>query len=754
MDYSEGEKLVYQDKLQAALEFYEALLIKDENDPIALREKTFCLVQLDRTSEAKQLIEKLKTILQNDYKVKYLEIKLIIQQGDSIGSQRNMKELQEFSNGLEQDNQINDCWSLLVRGILSHILKNNFKESLEFFEKSYNIIQQSEKYLIAQEIGTLYHDIYQIEEEEEIQKQLGIPKKDCITHAINWFKRVGEDNPNQGKGYLIISQIYLNQDNYEESEKYCKLAFELETTKPVAQVQLATIILKRDNNLEKSLELLKDAHTILKQSQQGTQEPSAISPEAELIIYQAKTLADKGYIKEALQILEESLKTHPKNPYIYLELGHTLFSSSDEDIPKSVQYYQKCYEIDPEFKDPAPAIAIGSYYLTQIQQLQELEEENERFDSEAELEELVAENEENKKKTQKDSQNSQKTNKKDDGEEEEIVENKKEQNEDAEEEEKEQKDSDDQDSKNKDYEQEIKQYSKKALEQFMKALKIDESRCQKVHKSIASCYRLLNKPTLACQSYEKELEQDPEDVETMTELVTVYRELNNKKKAVSLLEKIFLIDQTNDDMFLLLCELLDNNTDKIVNVLKKVYDRNPHHLDNIAQLIARAYIQFDQRQLFKQPEKWLKTAYDLNPKNPETLYTYGLLYIGKDQYEQALDWLTKCIQIDPDHIDCHETVFELMENYFDQIPLEKIIDVTKILIKNNEEWLSEKIIVCKNNDLLNAIKDQINHLITLRDNEEEDDEEEDEDDDDNSNGEEGDDNENDHDQEKASNEED
>ncbi|KAL4493629.1 hypothetical protein ABPG72_004122 [Tetrahymena utriculariae] len=735
MNYSEGEKLVYQDKLQAALEFYETLLIKEENDPIALREKIFCLVQLDRTSEAKQLIDRLKTILSNDFKVKYLEIKLIIQLGDSMASQRNMQELQTFSNSLEQEN---DCWNLLIRGIISHILKNNYKESLEFFEKSYNLIQQSEKHLIAQEIGTLYHEIYQIEEEEEIQKQLGISKKECVRHAISWFKRVGEDNPHQGKGYLIISQIYLNQEDYEESEKYCKLALELETTKPVAQVQLATIILKRDNNLEKSLELLKDAHTILKQSQQETQESSTISPEVELLIYQAKTLADKGYIKEALQILEESLKTHPKNPYIYLELGHTLFSSSDEDIPKSVQYYQKCYEIDPEFKDPAPAIAIGSYYLTQIQQLQELEEENERFDSEAELEELEAENEENKKKTQKDSKNNQKTSKKDE-EEEEIVENKKELSEDAEEEEKEQKYSDDQNSKNKDYEQEIKQYSKKALDQFMKALKIDESKCQKVHKSIASCYRLLNKPTLACQSYEKELEQDPEDVETMTELVTVYRELNNKKKAVSLLEKIFLIDQTNDEMFLLLCELLDNNTDKIVNVLKKVYDRNPHDLDNIAQLIARAYIQFDQRQLFKQPEKWLKTAYDLNPKNPETLYTYGLLYIGKDQYEQALDWLTKCIQIDPDQIDCHETVFELMENYFDQIPLQKIIDVTKILIQNNEEWLSEKILVCKNNHLLDAIKDQITHLIVSRDNEEDDDDDEEEEEGDQDDCEEGDD---------------
>ncbi|KAL4444796.1 hypothetical protein ABPG74_016004 [Tetrahymena malaccensis] len=741
MNYSEGEKLVYQDKLQAALEFYETLLIKEENDPIALREKAFCLVQLDRTSEAKKLIENLKTILPNDFKVKYLEIKLIIQSGDLLGSQRNKNELQAFSNSLQLDNQSNDCWNLLVQGIICNILKNNYKESLELFEKSYNLIQQSEKHLIAQEIGNLYHDIYQIEEEEEIQKQLGIPKKECVKNAISWFKRVGEDNPNQGKGYLIISQIYLNQDDYEESEKYCKLAFELETTKPVAQVQLATIILKRDNNLPKSLELLKDAHTILKQSSQEAQESSAISPEVELLIYQAKTLADKGYIKEALQILEESLKTHPKNPYIYLELGHTLFQSSDDDIPKSVQYYQKCYEIDPEFKDPAPAIAIGSYYLTQIQQLQELEEENERFDSEAELEELEAENEENQKKAKKDIQNNQKTNNNE--QEEQVIQNKKQQNENAQEEEKKQKD-----TKNKDYEQEIIQYSKKALEQFMKALKIDESKCQKVHKSIASCYRLLNKPTLACQSYEKELEQDPEDVETMTELVTVYRELNNKKRAVSLLENIFLIDQTNDEMFLQLCELLDNNTDKIVNVLKKVYDKNPHHLDNIAQLIARAYIQFDQRQLFKQPEKWLKTAYDLNPNNPETLYTYGLLYIGKDQYEQALDWLTKCIQIDPDHIDCHETIFELMENYFDQIPLQKILDVTKILIQNNEEWLSEKILVCKNNYLLDAIKDLTNHLIISRDDEEDIDDCEEGDDNDN------DEDEDENDQEDADNKED
>lgn len=68
----------------------------------------------------------------------------------------------------------------------------------------------------------------------------------------------------------------------------------------------------------------------------------------------------------------------------------------------------------------------------------------------------------------------------------------------------------------------------------------------------------------------------------MIELVSVLKDLNNKKRAIAILEKIFLIDQSNDEMFLFLCDLFDNNTDKIVNVLKKVYDKNPHNLDNIA----------------------------------------------------------------------------------------------------------------------------------------------------------------------------
>lgn len=95
----------------------------------------------------------------------------------------------------------------------------------------------------------------------------------------------------------------------------------------------------------------------------------------------------------------------------------------------------------------------------------------------------------------------------------------------------------------KNFEAEITEACTNALIHFTKALDLDtKKKCKKVHKSIATCYRLLNKFSMAAHSYEKELADDEDDIDTLIEYASLLREMKNKKKGVAIIEKILFLD--------------------------------------------------------------------------------------------------------------------------------------------------------------------------------------------------------------------
>lgn len=98
-----------------------------------------------------------------------------------------------------------DAWRLLVTGILAHLMLNKLKASVELHEASYAVMPAKSRSHVALEIANLYHDLYLIEEESELQAQLAISQQDCLAAAIAWFEKVAQDNPTETRGHLILS---------------------------------------------------------------------------------------------------------------------------------------------------------------------------------------------------------------------------------------------------------------------------------------------------------------------------------------------------------------------------------------------------------------------------------------------------------------------------------------------------------------------------------------------------------------------
>lgn len=201
--------------------------------------------------------------------------------------------------------------------------------------------------------------------------------------AFKLFNKGIKHNPYMGVSENLISQIYYNQNNFDSSYKYSKIALEKLPNNYLHRAVFINSLFKLDsNNVAEKLfksylnentradwrnfmqiitevedTLLFDKYILKADSVLGTDSDlnqlkirRKISnnkfAEADVITQLAKIDFDKGYYDSALKKYYKALKLNPYDFNIYDNIGLILFKEYDDSLKRSKQFLTKSIEIN------------------------------------------------------------------------------------------------------------------------------------------------------------------------------------------------------------------------------------------------------------------------------------------------------------------------------------------------------------------------------------------------------------------------
>lgn len=134
-------------------------------------------------------------------------------------------------------------------------------------------------------------------------------------------------------------------------------------------------------------------------------------------------------------------------------------------------------------------------------------------------------------------------------------------------------------------------------------------------------------------------------------------------KATNYLEKAHQLDRENDDAALNLggAYILSKKFSKAVAILEPLSERDPRNpmvWTNLgAAYLGNPVLAKDEEQ--QRAIAAFERALALNPATPNVAYNLGLIYLDRQENEQALRWFRRAVQADPNDRDAKNYIKQL-----------------------------------------------------------------------------------------------
>lgn len=219
--------------------------------------------------------------------------------------------------------------------------------------------------------------------------------------AIRLFKKGIKHNPYMGVSENLISQIYYNQNNFDSSYKYSKIALEKLPNNYLHRAVFINSLFKLDSNhiAEKLFKSYQNENTwadwrnfmtiitevedtllfdkyISKADSVLVEDSDFLNTlkirrkisndnyaKSDVITQLAKIDFDKGFYDSALKKYYKALKLNPYDFNIYDNIGLILFKEYDDSLKRSKQFFTKSIEINQKNGKPFYYLGIIEYSL-------------------------------------------------------------------------------------------------------------------------------------------------------------------------------------------------------------------------------------------------------------------------------------------------------------------------------------------------------------------------------------------------------
>lgn len=160
-------------------------------------------------------------------------------------------------------------------------------------------------------------------------------KQGLYPKAINEYSQAIKANPYYKEAYNNLGRAYFALQLYDKAQENFKAAANLDPN-----------YLEPVNNLG----LLYEERGLLSQAKEEYEKVLELNPlNKEARFNLGRLLFKRGYTKEAIKNLKDVLRLDPNYTLAYINLGSIYYIDEEyRDLDKSIGYYQKAKEIDPE----------------------------------------------------------------------------------------------------------------------------------------------------------------------------------------------------------------------------------------------------------------------------------------------------------------------------------------------------------------------------------------------------------------------
>jgi len=176
----------------------------------------------------------------------------------------------------------------------------------------------------------------------------------------------------------------------------------------------------------------------------------------------------------------------------------------------------------------------------------------------------------------------------------------------------------------------------------------------------------------------KSLEVDPKYDPSIQVLLDYYIKRQKYDKAEKLLTK--LLEKNNDNIKLMkvlyFIYIMENKLDKAKEILERIGKIDPEEKKRIIEENEALYKKATSKEFLEN----LKRLERQNPYDPNILYTLGLVYYLREEYDKAEKYLKRAIKVSNDFVDAYELLLEI---YLKQNRLKEAKKILKKLAKIN-----------------------------------------------------------------------
>ncbi|HKJ68076.1 MAG TPA: tetratricopeptide repeat protein [bacterium] len=229
-----------------------------------------------------------------------------------------------------------------------------------------------------------------------------------------------------------------------------------------------------------------------------------------------------------------------------------------------------------------------------------------------------------------------------------------------------------------------------AVEHFETAATIMPSKPE-TYGSLATAYLLLDEIDTAKKTFERALENDPDNFNVLFNYGRLLAEEGQNERAIELLQKAREIDPENSSATQLLSNLYIKigKTEEALDMMQRAIDQDPENPTlyfNKAILHIRLAQSFDEneqqdqrKQQYDQAIQAMETAVSINPDDMEALIRVGELYQELERWEEARDAFEKVLEEQPDNADVMRKLAITIYRLGDQERAQELLEKAKSL---------------------------------------------------------------------------
>ena len=151
--------------------------------------------------------------------------------------------------------------------------------------------------------------------------------------------------------------------------------------------------------------------------------------------------------------------------------------------------------------------------------------------------------------------------------------------------------------------------------------------------------------------YKRTLNYNPSSVWALTNLGSVYREMNQPEKSLKLLKKAVQLNPHNAEAYTKLAAVYHdmNNENEAIELYKKALEIDPDYEEAFNNMGSIYYKQGNTKKALR----LYKKALEIDPYYAEVYYNFGNVYKDMGKKKEAVPYYQKAIEIDPDYLEAY-----------------------------------------------------------------------------------------------------